>query len=146
MRYARAALALCLAGCALVHEIPRDSAVDAPPVTRVLLPCASSGMSGPGRDCGWTSGGGVACRPGATIRIGCAAGCGLGSCSGDSIMRVCDTAPCLASQALAFDDDSSCGGLCPFIDGVTCPGSGELFVLTGPFSAGAPYTCAFVVR
>ena len=107
-------------------------------------------MSGPGRDCGWFVSGLITCAPSATVRIGCSADCGLGTCSGDSMIRVCDAAPCTFDHALAYDDDRSCGGggssVCSFIDGVTCPPSGELFVLTAPYTAGASYTCGVVSR
>lgn len=134
-----------LSGCALSHEIGVDAAIDAPASSRVLMPCAGPGMSGTSRDCGWTSGGPVACRPGATISVGCAANCMIGSCTGDSMLRICDSAPCTATQALAANDDA-CGSVCSLVEGVTCPRSGQIFVLTAPFSAGSPYTCNFVVR
>lgn len=140
------ALACALSACALSHEVPHDSHIDAPGADRVLSPCAGGGSAGTGRDCGWQAGGAFACRPGATIQVGCADGCGLGSCTGDAMLRVCDTSPCLAVSALAFDDDSGCGGLCSFIDGMRCPDSGEIFVLTAPFSEGTPYHCAVVFR
>jgi hypothetical protein len=150
VRFARGtglALGLVLSACALSHEVPRDVGdLDARGGARVLTPCPGIGEAGTGRDCGWQIGGSFACRPGSTIRVGCAEGCGLGSCSGDTMLRVCDTAPCSASFALAFDDDSGCGGLCSFIDGMRCPDSGEVFVLTAPFSDGAPYRCVPVVR
>lgn len=141
-----ALLMFLLSGCALAHEVPRDGGpFDASPSSRVLVSCGGVGSAGPSRDCGWFAGGGSACVPGSTVRVGCNTSCGLGSCTSDSMIRVCDTGPCTNAQALGSNDDS-CGSLCSQVDGVTCPASGQIFVLTGPFGPGTPYTCSFVVR
>ncbi len=131
-------------GCALSHEISVDANVDAGDAARVLAPCRA-GEAGTGRDCGWDDRGTVPCRPGAVVSIGCGAECGLGACSGDAVLRVCDGVPCTAARALAADDDS-CGSLCSLVRAVSCPASGQLRVLTGSFSAGNGYTCSFVAR
>jgi hypothetical protein len=137
-------LSLSVSACALTHEIGVDANVDAGGSREVLAPC-HSGEAGTSRECGWIDGGTVTCRPGTTVSVGCGTGCGLGTCSGDSMIRVCDSVPCTSSAALAADDDS-CGSLCSLATGVRCPASGMLRVLTGPFSSGNAYTCSFVVR
>ena len=143
------AAALLLSGCALSHEIGHDAAIDVGPIPSGLLaPCAGV-MAGLSRDCGWSSSGPVACSPGRTIRVGCSAGCGLGSCTGDSMIRVCDGGPCTFDRALASSDDGGCGsggGVCSFIDGVTCPASGQLFVLTASYGSGNAYSCNVATR
>ena len=144
------ALLLCvLPGCALAHEVSVDANRDTGGSAAVLAPCSGGGSAGTSRDCGWFVSGAVPCRPGATMAIGCNAACGLGSCTGDSMIRVCDSAPCTSAQALAFVDDGGCaagGGVCSFIPAVNCPPSGQLFVLTAPFSSGQSYTCNISVR
>lgn len=79
----------------------------------------------------------IRCNPGETVEIGCAAGCGLGSCEGDPTLRFCDgtlsTGDCgRATDTTSFAqiDDTSCGGLCPF-DRVVCPASGAITVVPG---------------
>jgi hypothetical protein len=138
-------LALAVAGCGIAH----DRMADAGGESRVLMPCGPEGGAGTGRDCGWSIGGPISCRAGQLVQVGCNAACGLGTCTGDSMIRVCDGAPCTAARALAQNDDASCsggGGVCSFIDGVICPPSGQLYVLTAPFGVGSPYTCSFVAR
>ena len=141
-----AMLVLVLSGCALSHEVPRDGGpFDASPSSAVLTTCSGSASAGPTRDCGWFAGGSAACVPGTIMRVGCNSMCGVGSCTGDSMIRVCDTGPCTNVQALGSNDDS-CGTTCSMVDGFTCPASGQIFVLTGPFGPGSPYTCSFAVR
>lgn len=76
------------------------------------------------------------CVPGETLIVACAEGCGLGSCSGDPVLRVCDgalgTSACRASMDRSEYlevDDTSCGGLCPRVR-VTCPASGSVAITT----------------
>jgi hypothetical protein len=138
------ALLALVPGCALAHEVTVDANVDAGGAAEVLRPCTGGGSAGPSRDCGWTVGGTLSCRPGAAVRVGCGADCGLGSCSGDAVIRVCDSVSCTSARSLGENDDA-CGSLCP-VTNVVCPPSGRLFVLTGPFSAGNAYTCSFVSR
>lgn len=83
----------------------------------------------------------IRCVPGATVEVGCAAGCGIGSCEGDPTLRLCDgmlsTGACESATdttTFAQVDDTSCGGLCPFAR-VTCPASGAITVVPG--SAGS---------
>lgn len=97
------------------------------------------------RECSWDSAGTWECTPGAELRIGCSAACsGLGSCTGNPMIRVCDAADpsgnCTASNNLD-DNEDSCGSLCPRARNITCPTSGQLAVFTAPHTPGAPYTC-----
>lgn len=90
------------------------------------------------------------CTPGAMVEVGCATGCGLGSCTGDPRLVVCDgassAAGCAASGSFVTqDDDSPCGGLCPMAT-FACPSSGQFTVAHRAFSAGTPYTCALGVN
>lgn len=92
------------------------------------------------RDCGWTNAGTFTCTAGSTVDVGCGGGCGVGSCHGDAILRICpDGAPCLSHQELAPDGDSECGGTgtndCPGST-FTCPASGMYTVLTAPYEYG----------
>lgn len=91
----------------------------------------------------------IRCMPGETVEIGCAAGCGLGSCSGDPTLRLCDgtlsTGACgdaTDTTTFAQVDDTSCGGLCPF-SRVTCPASGAITVVPGGSSRA---TCAWMAN
>lgn len=79
----------------------------------------------------------VTCTPGEVIEVGCAQGCGIGSCEGDPTLRLCDgTLSPDACSALTDTsmyvqvDDSSCGGLCADAR-VTCPASGLVTVVPG---------------
>jgi hypothetical protein len=107
-----------------------------------LDPLSADGLH---RECGWTHAGMFACTPGAKFRAGCAAGCGLGTCTGDPILRVCDAADpdgnCTAVENIADDDDSSCGGQCPHIFNADCPAGGSVDVFTAPYALGDAYTC-----
>jgi len=79
----------------------------------------------------------ISCMPGELVEIGCAAGCGIGSCTGDATLRFCDGTLSPNDCAHTSDgtmfvsiDDSSCGGLCPF-GRVACPASGSITVVPG---------------
>jgi hypothetical protein len=103
-------------------------------------PCSGT-VHGLGRECGWQNGGTFTCTAGQTVTAGC--GCsGLGSCTGDTIMRVCaDAEPCNA-PGLGQNDD--CGGssqsTCSRVN-FTCPPSGQYTVLWGPYTTGDAATC-----
>ena len=100
----------------------------------------------------------VSCTAGATIEIGCSERCGLGSCTGDSVLLICDgTTSVGACQSggdsgptvLGRNDDSSCGGstgssLCSDLT-VTCPPSGSITVTHHAFS-GRSYSCRWETR
>jgi hypothetical protein len=97
-----------------------------------LEPCAAA-ASGAGRECGWELGGVGTCTPGVTVGAG--TGCGLGSASGDSVLRACaGRAACTAAEALASVDDSCAGGAARA--SFTCPAGGEYTVLVGAKEAG----------
>lgn len=125
-----------------------------PPDNDVTMACAMP-TSGPDRDCGLTrsSDPGVGtCTPGASVTVGCSAACGLGSCSGDTVLRVCDTShdpTCTARQALATNDDSGCpttsgrcrrGDCCSQVT-FTCPASGTYAAFWGAYDSGGTATC-----
>ena len=114
----------------------------------VLDPCPSTTQQGPNRDCGWRAGVTLMCSPGRATMVGCSGTAGVGSlcqpdygvCTGDPVMRVCPTTtPCTAAAALrpsAGSVDDQCGA-CPSAY-VTCPASGQIFVLTGDFDSNQP--------
>jgi hypothetical protein len=123
-------------------EVPVTIGADVPPVPGDPLSACATGQSGLGRDCGWEIAAGqqgVACTPGASVTLGC--GCGtVGTCAQDPVLRVCDgNGACTAATAIAQVDDTC--GYCPQTSFV-CPASGVYTVLTGAYSAGAPYTCS----
>lgn len=126
---------------------PDESALDP------LRPCAMPDNS-LARQCGWVNSGSYTCVPGAMTRAGCSVLCGLGSCSGDTILRVCPgNTPCSARDSLASNNDSSCsprlcaaGGDCCSDTEFVCPPSGRVTVLTGARAAGAMAQCNVGVR
>jgi hypothetical protein len=95
------------------------------------------------RECGFTNAGTFSCSAGQPVRLGCGASCpeALGSCSGDTVLRVCDgTQPCSSPSALAQNDDCAGGTGCSSVS-FTCPPSGQYTVLTGAFSSDATAVC-----
>ena len=105
----------------------------------------SHATAGPHRECGWTFAKTLDCEPGRAVGVGCSATCGrAGSCTGDPMIRVCDSARndgnCSYAGALAFDDDS-CNQLCPHTRDIRCPESGQLDIYTAPVAIGEAYTC-----
>jgi hypothetical protein len=94
------------------------------------------------RECGWDEPELVSCTPGLDYRIGCAQACGVGSCSGDPMLRVCDstTDNCTLAAALGHSNDR-CGAACPFVDGLVCPESGAFHVYAASFEPGAAFEC-----
>jgi hypothetical protein len=120
-------------------------------------PCPSDlgarASDGKNRECGWTDLGRFACTPGAQLHVGCAAGCltgGLGSCTGDPMLRVCDAdradGNCSFAGALGDSDNVPCGGSCPVATGIACPASGELAVFAAPHHVGDAFVCDVEVR
>ncbi len=113
-------------------------------------------QTGTGRTCGWTvEGPARACTPGAHVTAGCSATCGLGSCTGDTMIRVYEgdrTAPGSITPdvgSIAINDDSGCprdGGndLCSSV-GFTCPASGRYTLLTGPYRSNETAVCTVAV-
>lgn len=89
----------------------------------------------------------VACAPGVSLQIACGVG-GVGVCSGDPILSVCDgaTTPPDSCGGTGFsvlrrDDDSE--GRCPSVI-VDCPDSGSLAVRPTSF-AGRESVCRWEV-
>jgi hypothetical protein len=133
-----AALAALASGCAESHLREEDGAIASTGVTAL---CATP-MSGRSRDCGWRADATRTCTPGTSVRVACGVDCGLGSCSGDAMIRICaGSTDCRASGALAQDDDG-CGSLCPETT-LVCPPGGVYTILTAPFSSSSSYTCTF---
>ncbi len=120
--------------------LPVTIGEDVPPVPGDVLGSCTGQQVGTQRDCGWTVAAGwsgVTCEPGTGVQLGC--GCLGGSCANDPVLRVCEgTEPCLASAALAANDDSC--GLCPEVT-FACPASGVYSVLTGAYNSLGTATC-----
>jgi hypothetical protein len=108
----------------------------------VTMPCPGGAGAGSRRDCGFRVERVETCTPGRTMTVGC--GCeGLGSCTGDPVLRLCAGADaCRVAAALANVDDDC--GLCPSAV-IRCPEEGRFTILTAPFGSGA-YTCSVAVR
>jgi hypothetical protein len=114
-----------------VAEIPFN--IGNPQVIDPLQPCTGD-LNGLNRDCGWSVAPGfedVACEPGTALNVGC--GCGVGSCTGDMMVRICDGAtPCDRTTFITQVDDSC--GYCPQAT-LVCPDSGHYSVLTAPYNS-----------
>lgn len=93
------------------------------------------------------------CSPGQRYFVGCAAGCGMGSCEGDGNIRACDgnvtPAACLAitdvSMTLGQSNRSSCDGDCPQL-AVACPASGALTVVSFSSYEDEGFGCDWTMR
>lgn len=114
--------------------------------------CTTS-MMGVDRDCGWTvTGPARTCTPGTRVTAACSATCGLGSCTGDSMIRVYEgdrtAAGALRGMSpLSQNDDSGCmvpagspTDLCSRTM-FNCPASGTYTVATAPYRTTATMTC-----
>lgn len=88
----------------------------------------------------------MACTPGETVRVACAASEGLGECSGDPVLELCDgdDATCATSRAIAQNDDASPETRCPAVE-VECPSSGSVLVTSRAFADGAGFACDWAV-
>lgn len=90
----------------------------------------------------------IACTPGASIEVACGSECGLGTCSGDPQLHVCEGAvsvdACAGDRTLAlgFNDDRC--GLCPGVT-VVCPPTGVLTVAPLPYRT-SEYRCVWEAR
>jgi hypothetical protein len=149
-----------------------DNSVDVPvtvadPVAmNVTLDCPDE-RQGADRDCGWTldtsnptgMGMGIhACNFGDTVRVACSAACGasMGSCTGDTVLRVCEASAgtnCQGPTAiLGFNDDSGCPtgtadwDHCSRTETFTCPMSNLIEVFTGSWDTLDPSTCTVAVE
>lgn len=92
----------------------------------------------------------VACTPGTRVEIACGAGCGLGSCDGDPMLRVCDGSVSVSScsdraSITLGNNDDACGSLCPGVT-VTCPSTGAITVAPIPFTSGRSFRCNWETR
>lgn len=97
------------------------------------------------RECGWEFTRSISCTPDSYLRVGCSAACnGPGSCTGDPMMRVCDSdvadGNCSFASAMARNNNS-CGSTCPRSKTIICPDSGSLDVFTAARVPGEPYSC-----
>jgi hypothetical protein len=131
-----------------------DPALSTPtePCPDGIAPSASNGLA---RECGWTHAGTFPCTPGELNRVGCASACGLGTCTGDPVLRICDAArpdgncshPAAADMSEPGGGESNdFSGPCPCELSVTCPPSGELDVFHAPRVVGADYTCDIAIE
>jgi hypothetical protein len=111
-----------------------------------------SGYRGETRECSWTVSLQAECEVRTKVSVGCnaALGCGLGSCEGNTVLRVCagDEA-CTLGLALASNDDA-CGkpdvpNRCSFTT-FNCPANGRYTVMTGAFDPSQEATCNLEVR
>ena len=134
---------------------PRPLGPDGGLLNDPTLAC-SGADEGIDRDCGWTVEGAVrTCTPGASVQIGCNAGCSppIGVCAGDPMLRICaGDRPCMRDAQLAAADDSCPGGdggpdthLCANVT-FACPAVGRYTILSGAFRAGGAYECHFDIR
>lgn len=111
----------------------------------VTRPCSPTGMAGLSRDCGWRFDSVRACAPGTMVTVACGAGCGIGSCTGDAMIRLCrGTTDCTGAGSLGQNDDS-CGSLCPRAE-LVCPPEGRYTVLTTSYVDGSSYACSIATR
>jgi len=127
--------------------VPVTLTADRGPPAVDLTDACPAGTEGVDRNCGWTRSYDGTCEPGAMVSVGCSALCGHGSCTGDTVMRVCETAlgvNCGNGLEFAQNDDSGCGtgdcgmgGDCCSRAQFTCPGTGTYTVWTGGFQAAA---------
>ncbi|MDQ3031147.1 MAG: lysyl oxidase family protein [Myxococcota bacterium] len=133
------------------NEVLVPVTIPAPPADVDVTTACPSRRSGAERDCGWTLEGERTCTPGTTVTVGCSAACGLGSCTDDPVLRVCDAAVgshCTLRHALGLNDDSGCGsgacgrgGDCCAQLEITCPDSGTYNVFTGASDSTRAATC-----
>jgi hypothetical protein len=126
---------------------PPDASVPPESITgRCAMP------TGVDRNCGWTPESAPrSCTPGQMVFVGCNAGCTppLGSCTGDPMIRVCETTPCSNADALGQNDDAcppsgGGGNLCAQAQ-FRCPASGRYLVMTAGYNDRA-FTCPIAVR
>jgi hypothetical protein len=88
----------------------------------------------------------IPCTPGEAITVAC--GCGVGSCSGDPVLRVCDGArdvrACADALEVIAESDDACGTRCPSA-ALVCPPGGSITVIHRAFREGG-YECAWEMR
>ncbi len=118
--------------------------------TDVTAPC-TNGEEGPYRNCGWRRDDIHLCTPGTEVTVGCSASCGYGSCTGDTVLRVCEAdhdPSCTTRWIIGLNDDSDCGnGLCTggrdCCSSATfnCPASGQYVVYESSYDPSRTSTC-----
>jgi hypothetical protein len=98
------------------------------------------------RECGWVLEETLDCPAGQPIRVACSACIGLGSCTGDAMLRVCEagTDNCSNPAALGADDDAC--DACPHLRDIRCPASGQIDVYSAPHTVGEAYSCSPAVE
>jgi hypothetical protein len=121
--------------------------VDITPQVASPLDACTGLVVGTQRECGWTRSMSANCTPGAQVRVGCGAECGLGTRTGDPMMRVCAGDDVCRSPGLGSNDDCRQGGNSQGA-AVTfrCPAAGRYTVFTGPAASGRNATCNVAVR
>jgi hypothetical protein len=104
------------------------------------------------RECGWQLVDTIECEPGARFTIGCHPGCfggPLGGCTGDPMLRLCDTdhpsGNCTDFSKIGASDDA-CGSVCPRLDAQLCPASGRVAVYAAASRLGGSYSCELAVE
>jgi hypothetical protein len=108
--------------------------------TDPLSPCDTTQI-GAERDCGWTDGPTFSCTAGAQVTLGCGASCGLGTCLGDTVLRVCaGPDACRHAAALAENDDCMNGTYCSSAS-FLCPATGQYHAMTGAWNSAESATC-----
>ncbi|MFO0562971.1 MAG: lysyl oxidase family protein [Polyangiales bacterium] len=110
-------------------------------------PCPSP-REGANRQCGLTNAGSFDCTPGENVRVGCSSACRLGSCEGDTVLRICPgNTACGPRGALAINDDSGCAedDYCSQVRFV-CPMSGRYTVLHGGLASDDMYACTIAAE
>ncbi len=117
----------------------------------VTMPCPMDASDGANRNCGLTRIGQYTCTAGNMVTVGCSDACGLGMCTGDPFIRVCDISDdptCMSWYAIGSNDDSGCGGGrcggsgdCCSQTTFTCPASGEYVVFSAPYRVANMSSC-----
>ncbi len=105
--------------------------------------CAEGERSDLRRSCGWMQAEVGECAFGEVVRVGCsgAAGCELGVCEGDPMMRACEgeDTQCLPSESLG-QDSKSCDTPCPLLT-FDCPRSGRYTMWVASEQTGEDFIC-----
>lgn len=125
-----------------VIEIPvvlGDPDLETPTETCPLAPLRD--LDNISRECGWDDAGLLSCTPGKVVRVGCSDCGGLGTCTGNPMMRVCDPnqGNCSFGAAIGLSDDEC--NACPRVSNLQCPPSGKVAVFTAAKIPGQPYSC-----
>lgn len=136
------------------NEVTVPVVIEDPPADVDVTQACTGNEEGITRNCGWTRVGDYECDPGAEVPFvaaGCSARAMLGSCTGDPMMRVCDSAhdpECTTRWIISQSDDSGVGNgrcgqggdCCPFTN-FRCPASGHYTVFSAPYRSTDSATC-----